>query len=237
MNHLILQESTDHCQIPLCRADVYRAHTTLVATTIRSAQCMGLDNDPTAFGYNAVDAQVRRVVWRELLFLDIRTAEAQAPRAVIHPGDFDAKLPLNINDSDFGRENTPSRDSDEWTDMTLTIIRFRCNEFIREVAVYRQELREEKIKISTVIDRIESFRTLLEDTYCPMIDDTIPIQRYGGLLIKIQMLRTYAMILHQYHMHPRWEMPGESLHPLVSTVIAHVSAPSSSAASPPQKGP
>jgi hypothetical protein len=50
--------------IPMCRDQMSRAHSVLVGTAIRLAECMGLHRDPAdVYGLPAVECQVRRTIW------------------------------------------------------------------------------------------------------------------------------------------------------------------------------
>ncbi|KAI2475699.1 fungal specific transcription factor domain containing protein [Pyrenophora tritici-repentis] len=85
--------------IPLCRNEVSRAHSALVGSLIRLAECMGLHRDPTAYSTSSIETQVRRVLWFQICFLDIRTCDAVGPRPHIRLDDYDTRFPLNIDDS------------------------------------------------------------------------------------------------------------------------------------------
>lgn len=192
-------------QIPLCRAEVSRAHSNLVAAAIRAAEGLGLHVDGTTRGYTPVQVHVRRLLWFQLSLLDIRTCEATGPRPQMRIGDFETKLPRNLDDIDI--ENDPE-ESYTWTEMTVTIIRMECNEFIRKIWFDRRLLQSKQITVTEVLLSIENFYQEMARKYDKISNPETPIQRYGTLLYKIQILRTFAMVLHQYHLHPRFEMSG-----------------------------
>lgn len=105
--------------IPLIRAEVSRAHSALVGTAIRLAECMGLHRDGTHYNLKPIDVHVRRMIWHQLCFLDMRTCEATGPRPQIRKDDYDTRFPLNVNDADLLEANPPTEDRPYWTDMTL----------------------------------------------------------------------------------------------------------------------
>lgn len=109
--------------IPLVRSEVSRAHSALVGTAIRLAECMGLHRDGTFYNMTPIETHVRRMVWHQLCYLDMRTCDATGPRPQIRPDDYDTKLPLNINDVDLLRSSPPTEDRPYWTDMSLFRIR------------------------------------------------------------------------------------------------------------------
>ncbi len=91
--------------IPLIRAEVSRAHSALVGTAIRLAECMGLHRDGSFYAMSAVDVHVRRMIWHQLCFLDMRTCEATGPRPQIRKDDYDTRPPLNVADADLLGDN------------------------------------------------------------------------------------------------------------------------------------
>ncbi|PGH04644.1 hypothetical protein AJ80_08478, partial [Polytolypa hystricis UAMH7299] len=63
--------------IPMCRQEISRAHSTLVGTAIRLAECMGFHRDPEEYGLGAIETHVRRMIWYQICYLDLRTSEMQ----------------------------------------------------------------------------------------------------------------------------------------------------------------
>lgn len=109
--------------IPLIRAEVSRAHSALVGTAIRLAECMGLHRDGTHYKMTPIEVHVRRMIWHQLCFLDMRTCEATGPRPQIRKDDYDTQFPLNVDDTDLLESTSPKEDKAYWTDMTLFRIR------------------------------------------------------------------------------------------------------------------
>ena len=190
----------------MCRDEVSRAHSNIVAAAIRAAEGIGLHEDGTTRNYTAVQIHVRRLIWYQLLVLDIRTCEATGPRPQKREGDFSTQIPLNVDEDSI---HLTSANSNRWTDMTVTIIRFRCNDFIRDIWTDRLRLKDNKASIGEILIKIHAFDTYMQGKYGKMADMNVPIQRYGCLIAKILTLRTYGMVLHQYALHPEIEMPGK----------------------------
>ncbi|RMZ83059.1 hypothetical protein DV738_g1337, partial [Chaetothyriales sp. CBS 135597] len=184
--------------IPMCRDQISRAHSVLVGTAIRLGECMGLHRDPAdVFGLPAIECHIRRILWFQLCFLDFRTAEIQGPFPTIRREDYDTKFPSNIDDADLARgqvEETPSK----FTDMTLSRIRFECNEMHRIVWYDRLRLEKKKVSLTHVLGKIESFRRAMEAKYDPILDVRIPIQHYARLCLKLLLMRLHVMVLHRY---------------------------------------
>ena len=185
-----------------------RAHSALVGTAVRIAECMGLHRDGTEYALGAIDTHVRRILWYQLCLLDIRTCEAQGPRPVIRTEDFDTKFPSNIDDVDLEQSQSSPELAQRWTDMTLTLIRMECNEIIRVVWVDRPRLEKKKISLTAVLGKVENFRRMMKEKYMSFIDDRIPVQHAGRLIFEIQSLRMHAMILHRYHNSVAYSIPG-----------------------------
>ena len=191
----------------MCRAEVSRGHTILVAAAIRLAEALGLHVDGSTRGFPSIQTHIRRLLWYHLCILDLRTSEATGPRPVIREGEFDTQLPLELDDVDIEHL---SEDSLNWTDMTVSIIRFKCNEFIRQILNARRLLQLRQITVTDVLVKIETFHKEMDKKYGKLAKDGRPIQKYGRLLYKLQILRTFGLVLHQYHLHPKVEMSGWS---------------------------
>jgi hypothetical protein len=130
---------------------VSRAHSVLLGAAIRMAECMGLHRDGEAYGMNPLETHVRRLIWHQLCFLDIRTCEAQGPRPTIRRDDFDTKLPLNIDDIDVHASGKPPIWTHRWTDATFSLIRFEINEMMRTIWVDRPRIERRKISLTAVL--------------------------------------------------------------------------------------
>ncbi|KAL2064811.1 hypothetical protein VTL71DRAFT_3951 [Oculimacula yallundae] len=185
--------------IPLCRAEMSRAHSVLLGAAIRMAECMGLHRDGLTYGMNPLETHVRRLVWHQLCFLDIRTCEAQGPRPTIRRDEFDTKLPLNVNDSDLRPTGKAPAGADQWTDTTFSLIRFEINEMMRTIWIDRPRIERRKISLTAVLSKIETFRANMAAKYDHLIDDKIPVQKCAKLVKALLMSRLHIMVLHRYH--------------------------------------
>ncbi|KAI9834992.1 MAG: hypothetical protein M1819_002715 [Sarea resinae] len=185
--------------IPLCRDQISRAHSTLTGTAIRMAECMGLHRDGTNYGLSPVEVHVRRLIWYQLCFLDVRTCEAQGPRPSIRKDDYDTLMPLNIDDADLETQHPPRQDAKRWTDVTFTRMRFECMEMHRVVWIDRPRLERKETSLTAVLGKIENFRKSMNDKYLPLIDENVPIQHLARLLLDVLISRMHIMILHRYH--------------------------------------
>ncbi|KLJ11310.1 hypothetical protein EMPG_13418 [Blastomyces silverae] len=188
--------------IPMCRAEVSRAHSVLVGTAIRLAECMGFHRDPEEYGLGPIETHIRRMIWYQLCFLDIRTMESQGPRLSIRREDFSTKFPLNIDEKDLCVPSTvPLTDKSQWTDMTYIRIRFECHELQRIINVDRLRIEKKGINLTHVLGKIEAFRQAATAKFCPLfqVPNPKPIQKAAQLLLSFYLNRSYIALLHRYH--------------------------------------
>ncbi|OBT89176.1 hypothetical protein VE02_01698 [Pseudogymnoascus sp. 03VT05] len=185
--------------IPLCRAETSRAHSVLVGAAIRMAECMGLHRDGETYGLNPIETQVRRLIWYQLCFLDIRTCEAQGPRPSIRRGDFDTRLPINVNDVDLHANGKPVTGVDRWVDATFTTMRFEVNEMMRLIWSERPRIESRKSTLTNLLGKIEAFRRHLAEKYDHLIDERVPFQRFAKMVKNLLLGRLTVMVLHPYH--------------------------------------
>ncbi|KAI2629854.1 hypothetical protein GGR54DRAFT_282082 [Hypoxylon sp. NC1633] len=193
--------------LPLCRAEVSRAHSVLVGAAVRMAECMGLHRDGEAYGLTPLETHVRRLIWHQLCFLDIRTCEAQGPRPVIRRDDYDTRLPLNCNEDDLTHAVTPPAPAEVWTTNTLPLIRFEINEMMRIIWVDRRRLETRRTTLTSVLTKIENFRRRMSEKYDHLLDVTQPIQRYAKCVMYLLTYRLHVMVLHPYHSNAANPMP------------------------------
>lgn len=163
------------------------------------AECMGLHRDGESYGMNPLETQVRRLVWYQLCFLDIRTCESQGPRPSIRKGEFDTKLPLNVNDIDLHSSGKPPPFSDRWTDSTFSLIRFEIVEMMRQLWVDRPKVEKRTMSLTALLSKIEHFKANMAAKYDHLMDDRIPVQKSAKIVKALLTSRLHIMVLHRYH--------------------------------------
>ena len=92
--------------------------------------------------------------------------------------------------------------------MTVALIRMECIEMHRVVWIDRPRLQLKKISLTAVLGKIENFRKTMNEKYLQMIDDRIPLQRYGHLVMDVLFFRMHIMVLHRYHNSVAQVIPG-----------------------------
>ncbi|ORY17672.1 hypothetical protein BCR34DRAFT_474618 [Clohesyomyces aquaticus] len=198
--------------IPLCRAQISRATSVLVGALVRLAQCIGIHR----ISHNSVNSltpyqrHVRSLLWYQICFLDFKTAEAQGPHPSIRSDDFDIPLPLNVDDDVF-EIGTPKWQPNPtpvqgWTDVTLSLIRYECNELHRLIFRGRIEMDRKAITLHDLRARVEAQKRQIHSKYLHFLDAQDPMQRYAGLVATLLMARCDSMLLYRH-------LPQTSLQP------------------------
>lgn len=209
-------------QIPLCRAELSRAHSALTGTAIRLAECMGLHRDGTHYGLPPVEIHVRRLVWYQLCFLDLRTCEATGPRPQIRGDEFDTKFPLNVDDRDLESTHPPVEDAERWTDATFSRMRFECNEMHRFIWQERPKVEAKKSTLTSLLGKVKHFWDATERKYLPMFDNKIPIQCMALLTYRALTYKMNIMVLHRYCSNSDRIMPERLRQVMLSSGLAQL---------------
>lgn len=98
-----------------------RSTWTLSALVLRIAHSFGIHKDACVRNLSFFEAQQRRLLWWQIMVLDVRVAEDQSTQPMIYDGSFDTSMPLNINDDDYGPHTNESvPEFPGLTDMTLS---------------------------------------------------------------------------------------------------------------------
>nr|POF02253.1 bikaverin cluster transcription factor bik5 [Quercus suber] len=194
--------------IPLVRAEVSRAHSALVGTAIRLAECMGLHRDGLHYGMAPVETHVRRMIWHQLCFLDMRTCEATGPRPQIRKDDYDTQFPLNVDDADLlNASNPPTQDSPHWTDMTLMRIRAECMDLRRGLWYDVVQVDRKKKSLTSVLVKIQKTRQAIESQFLPMTDPSIPFHTFARHVMALGIFGCFIQVLHRYLFSTSTRMP------------------------------
>jgi hypothetical protein len=183
----------------------------VVGALVRLAQCIGIHrlSHTSASNLTPLQRHVRSLLWYQICFLDFKTAEAQGPHPSIRSDDFDIALPLNVDDDvfEFGSPKwqhhpTPVHG---WTDATLSLIRYECNELHRLIFRGRIEMDRKNITLHDLRTRVEARKRHIHAKYLQHLDAQVPIQRYAGLVATLLMSRCDSMLLYRH-------LPQATLH-------------------------
>lgn len=190
--------------IPLCRAQISRATSVVVGALVRLAQCIGIHrlSHSSATSLTPLQRHVRSLLWYQICFLDFKTAEAQGPHPSIRADDFDIALPLNVDDDvfEFGSPSWQQQPQsvNGWSDVTLSLIRYECNEIHRLIFRGRIEMDRKHITLHDLRARVEARKRQIQSKYLQYLDPTMPIQRYAGLVATLLMARCDSMLLYRH---------------------------------------
>lgn len=193
--------------LPLCRAEVSRAHSALVGTAIRLAECMGLHRDGSYYNMTPIDTHVRRIIWHQLLFLDMRTCDATGPRPQIRKDDYDTQYPLNVNDNDLLLPQPPTEDRPYWTDMTLFRIRAETVDLRRVLWFDIIQIDRKKKSLTSALIKIQKLRSRLNATYLHILDETVPAQSMALHVLAMSTHGAFIQVLHRYLFSTTQKMP------------------------------
>lgn len=193
--------------VPLCRDEISRAHSALVGAAIRLAQCMGLHRDGLPFGFSAVDTHVRRLVWYQLCYLDMRTAEATGPLPQIRKEEYDTKLPLNVNDDDLLTSQPPVVDSETWTEMTPTRVKIECYHMIRQLWDDMQQMDSKKTTLTATLGKIQTWRATVGAKFMALMHGTDALHILAQQMYRLLSNRFFIIILQRYSMGTVLPMP------------------------------
>ena len=208
--------------IPLVRAEVSRAHSALVGTAIRLAECMGLHRDGSYYGMSPVDIHVRRLIWHQLCFLDLRTCEATGPRPQIRPGDYDTRLPLNVDDADLLSKHPATTDRPNWTDATLFRIRAECVELRRGLWFDIIQIDKHKKTLTSAVIKIQNTWNAMTAKYLPMLDETVPICTLAKHVLTLGVQGCFLQVLHRYLFSAAQRMPDRLRQILIEAGLAQM---------------
>ena len=140
---------------------------------------------------------VRSLLWYQICFLDFKTAEAQGPHPSIRCDDFDIAPPLNVDDDvfEFGSPSWQQQPTsvNGWSDATLSLIRYECNEIHRFIFRGRIEMDRKHITLHDLRTRVDARKRQIQSKYLQYLDASVPIQRYAGLVATLLMARCDSM--------------------------------------------
>jgi hypothetical protein len=190
---------------------------------------MGLHRDPTNYTTNAVEVQMRRLLWSQIGFLDMRTAESAGPRPQIRRDEYDTKLPLNISDEELERAaqcgEEVTEDSKHFTVITITKMRLECYDMYRFIKEGRPKLEkkaesgERKTTLTSLLSRIQAFKEGIEKRYLPMMKQTNPQHVIAMEMYGILSARLYIITLHPFASNEKRRMPERLRQIMMSCAI------------------
>ncbi|KAK5956578.1 hypothetical protein OHC33_002064 [Knufia fluminis] len=192
----------------LCTRHVYDSKTlwTLTGVGARIAEGMGCHRDGSSLGLGPFETEMRRRIWWQLVFLEFRTAELTGSGHYGNIGQWDVRLPSNVNDADIwpGMKESPEP-QERGTEMIFCLTRYELGHFWRKRLLTRSPggdfatlwsnfrqvgTSEEKIK------GIEELEQSLEHKYVRYCDPSVPVE---FMAILVTRAATNGMRLMAHH--------------------------------------
>ena len=91
----------------------------MTSVAVRLGHGMGLHRENSRPGLSPFQVQMRRLLWWQMIHLDLRCCEDRGSDPFILSNSFNTKIPLNINDSDISPETTIApQERQEFTDVS-----------------------------------------------------------------------------------------------------------------------
>lgn len=85
-----------------------------------------------------------------------------------------------------------------WTDTTLSLIRYECNEIHRLIFRGRIEMDRKHLTLHDLRARVDVKKKQIQQKYLAHLDPLVPIQRYAGLVATLLMARCDSMLLYRH---------------------------------------
>ncbi|KAJ8109389.1 hypothetical protein OPT61_g7497 [Boeremia exigua] len=215
--------------ILLRRNDDARKIWTLTGLVVRIAQTLGIHRDGSHFGLLPFEIEMRRRLWWQVCVLDARSSEDHGCDPTIVEAQFDAKMPLNVNDTDLHPDMTEfPQERTGFTDMTFSLIRFEvANIFRRILYVPPGPVRCTELFANLTITEKENWITQchqqMEEKYLKNCDMSIPLCWVTATISRLIMSKMWLIV---YHPHQRKDggasLPQETKDKLFITSLENV---------------
>jgi len=160
------------------------------------AECMGLHRDPSEYGFSQTECQVRRLIWYQICYLDLKTSEVQGPRPYIHHDGYTTQMPC------------PDA-MQSWNDLIFSMVRFECQELHRKCLVLRNKIDQKGISLTKALFKIDTSRLNIEEKYSRFLSSPTPspIQKMTRLVMKLFTSLIYLIPLHRYMNSVNYRIP------------------------------
>ena len=193
------QADSYQMKLPLYTEHVNCEHSTLIAIAIRIGQSMGLYRDGKRQGLSPLETHIRRLVWFQLCFLDIKTSEAQGPCPIIRQAEFDTRMPFNIDDDQIPNSYpVPITAPTKWTGMTFMIMRFEFNEMCRYILFELPGVESGAVSLATLLCKIKKFESAMRDKYSSFTSSFDFLQNYLRTVLKLSISKLYTILFRGY---------------------------------------
>ena len=182
----------------------------LTGVALRIGQRIGLHRDGASLGLPALDTELRRRLWWQILVLDGRMAELSGSGFSVLASFSDTKLPLNVNDGDLqpGVIDPPAAHTGA-TEMIFCLLRYEFGVFFRGAKLgprgptsafdgVWQALTTSEFSVMERDQTINELQEILESRFLRFCDPLNPLHFLTGALAR-SALSTMRFKVH----HPR----------------------------------
>ncbi|KAJ4984736.1 fungal specific transcription factor domain-containing protein [Stagonosporopsis vannaccii] len=202
---------------------------TLTGLVVRIAQTLGIHRDGSHFALSPFEIEMRRRLWWQVCVLDARSSEDHGCDPTIVEAQFDAKMPLNVNDTDLYPDMTEfPQERTGFTDMTFSLVRFEvANIFRRILYIPPGPVRCTELFANLTIAEKEEWITechqKMEEKYLKDCDTSIPLCWVTATISRLIMSKMWLIV---YHPHQRKDggasLPQETKDKLFITSLENV---------------
>ena len=167
----------------------------LVSVLVQLAKRAHLHLEPQGPSISTVECQIRRLLWHQICFLDLRTAEISGSQPLIWGNALDTPLPLNVDDEALETSNIQSPSGSQWTDVTFTLLRYECYLVHRLISEKTKEIDNNMTNLDSVRRLVDRRKAAIEEKYLNHLDENIPIQHYAKVVGRLLTSIFVAMLL------------------------------------------
>lgn len=152
----------------------------------------------------------------------MKTCEATGPRPQIRQGDYDTKMPLNVDDVDLLAHEPPTEDKNVWTDMTFSRMRFEWSEMRNRTFFAIQAIDRKKASLTSVIVKTQRSIHEMEAKWHPIIDPSEPMQLLAKMVADMGCQSLHMQVLHRYIFNTTQKMPDRLRQLLIEASLSQV---------------
>ncbi|KAI1479184.1 fungal-specific transcription factor domain-containing protein [Daldinia eschscholtzii] len=206
-----LQALTLYVACVRCTPEGSRTSWALVSLPIRLAQALDLHHESSNAHLSPFQAEMRRRLWWQLIVLDIRASEDRGTNTIVARDSYDTRLPLNINDDDFGPESlSPLVERQGPSDMTFYLCTARCSGLFLAVE-HAQDAPgiEDSGPPSKGVEETLRHAQSLESQFVAGADPNHAPSYLASIMVRLVILKLWLMV--QYPLHPRRRPQASSI--------------------------
>ncbi|KAF2103639.1 hypothetical protein NA57DRAFT_50511 [Rhizodiscina lignyota] len=178
----------------ICRNDDARISWILTGLVVRMAQTLGLHRDGSHFELNPFEIEMRRRLWWQIRILDSRASDDHGSDSIT--GQFDTRMPLNLNDEDISPEMISFPKSKVGcTETTFGLIRFEVIALLRKIQEVPVESRT-LVPLEKKESWIKECYAMIDERYIKHFDMSKPLCWYMVTVLKLMRGKMVLMIYH-----------------------------------------